>query len=70
MHTPARPSPFICFACGTQHLAVQLVDPRSSAAAQSLVSPSQIGGSTSGSADGAVRIWDVKRSTALIGLLG
>ncbi|KAK3328525.1 WD40-repeat-containing domain protein [Cercophora scortea] len=73
-------------ACGTQHPAVRLVDLRSSAAVQSLVSPGQIGGSAGaalavawspvhehvlavGSADGAVRIWDVRRANGLVGLL-
>lgn len=73
-------------ACGTQHPAVRLVDLRSSAAVQSLISPGQIGsgsGATlavawspihehvlaSGSVDGAVRIWDVRRSSGLVGLL-
>ncbi|KAK3686077.1 WD40-repeat-containing domain protein [Podospora appendiculata] len=73
-------------ACGTQHPAVRLVDLRSSAAVQSLVSPGQIGGSAgaalavtwspvhehvlaAGSADGAVRIWDVRRANGLVGLL-
>lgn len=73
-------------ACGTQHPAVRLVDLRSSAAVQSLVSPRQVGGSTgaalavawspvhehvlaSGSVDGAVRIWDVRKSNGLVALL-
>ncbi|KAK4244613.1 WD40-repeat-containing domain protein [Corynascus novoguineensis] len=73
-------------ACGTQHPAVRLVDLRSSAAVQSLVSPGQIGGSAgatlstswspvhehilaTGSADGAVRIWDVRKSNGLVALL-
>ncbi|KAK0616039.1 WD40-repeat-containing domain protein [Bombardia bombarda] len=73
-------------ACGTQHPAVRLVDLRSAAAVQSLVSPGQVGGSAgttlavawspvhehvlaSGSVDGAVRIWDVRRSNGLVGLL-
>lgn len=73
-------------ACGTQHPAVRLVDLRSSAAVQSLISPGQIGGSAganlavawspahehvlaSGSVDGAVRIWDIRKSNGLIGLL-
>ncbi|KAK0728715.1 WD40-repeat-containing domain protein, partial [Lasiosphaeria miniovina] len=76
----------ILVACGTQHPAVRLVDLRSSAAVQSLVSPGQIGGSAgatlsvawspvhehvlvSGSVDGAVRIWDVRKSSGLVGLL-
>ncbi|KAK4214747.1 WD40-repeat-containing domain protein [Rhypophila decipiens] len=73
-------------ACGTQHPAVRLVDLRSSAAVQSLISPGQLGGSAganlavawspvhehvlaSGSVDGAVRIWDIRKSNGLIGLL-
>ncbi|KXX74411.1 DNA excision repair protein ckn1 [Madurella mycetomatis] len=73
-------------ACGTQHPAVRLVDLRSSAAVQSLVSPGQIGGSAgatlavawspvhehvlaTGSVDGAVRIWDVRRASGLVALL-
>lgn len=73
-------------ACGTQHPAVRLVDLRSSAAVQSLVSPGQIGGSAgatlavawspahehvlaAGSVDGAVRIWDVRKSNGLVALL-
>ncbi|KAL2023108.1 hypothetical protein VTK56DRAFT_3714 [Thermocarpiscus australiensis] len=73
-------------ACGTQHPAVRLVDLRSAAAVQSLVSPGQIGGSAgaslavawspvhehvlaAGSVDGAVRIWDVRRSSGLVALL-
>ncbi|KAK3325153.1 WD40-repeat-containing domain protein [Apodospora peruviana] len=73
-------------ACGTQHPAVRLVDLRSAAAVQSLISPGQIGGSAgatlavawspvhehvlaSGAVDGAVRIWDVRRSNGLVGLL-
>jgi DNA excision repair protein ERCC-8 len=73
-------------ACGTQHPAVRLVDLRSSAAVQSLISPGQIGGSAgatltvawspahdhvlaAGSVDGAVRIWDVRKSNGLVALL-
>ncbi|GAB1313816.1 hypothetical protein MFIFM68171_04026 [Madurella fahalii] len=73
-------------ACGTQHPAVRLVDLRSSAAVQSLVSPGQTGGSagatlavawspvhehilTTGSVDGAVRIWDVRRASGLVAVL-
>ncbi|KAK4033898.1 hypothetical protein C8A01DRAFT_39631 [Parachaetomium inaequale] len=73
-------------ACGTQHPAVRLVDLRSSAAVQSLVSPGQLGGSAgatlavawspahehvlaAGSVDGAVRIWDVRKSNGLVALL-
>lgn len=73
-------------ACGTQHPAVRLVDLRSSAAVQSLVSPGQLGGSAgatlavawspahehvlaAGSADGRVRIWDVRKSNGLVALL-
>lgn len=73
-------------ACGTQHPAVRLVDLRSAAAVQSLVSPGQIDGIAganlavawspvhenvlaSGSVDGAVRIWDIRKADGLIGLL-
>ncbi|KAK0719504.1 WD40-repeat-containing domain protein [Lasiosphaeris hirsuta] len=76
----------LLIACGTQHPAVRLVDLRSSAAVQSLISPGQVGsgsGATlavawspvhehvlaSGSVDGAVRIWDVRRSGGLVRLL-
>lgn len=41
MRSPPRPLPFVSFACGTRHLAVQLADPRASAAAQSPVPPAR-----------------------------
>ncbi|KAF3760802.1 WD40 repeat-like protein [Cryphonectria parasitica EP155] len=72
-------------ACGTAHPAVRLVDLRSNAAVQTLVPPGQISGGgavlslawsprhehvlASGTLDGAVRIWDVRRASALLGLL-
>ncbi|KAK3350641.1 hypothetical protein B0H65DRAFT_506200 [Neurospora tetraspora] len=44
-HATSPIASHLLVACGTQHLAVRLVDLRSSAAVQSLVSPGQIGGS-------------------------
>lgn len=85
-HATSPIAPHLLVACGTQHPAVRLVDLRSSAAIQSLLSPGQTGSSSgavlsvvwspihehvlaSGSTDGAVRIWDIRRSNALVGLL-
>ncbi len=71
-------------ACATQHPAVRLVDLRSGAAVQSLVAAGQEAGGAvlsvawsprhehvlaSGAVDGTVRIWDVRRASALIALL-
>lgn len=85
-HATSPIASHLLVACGTQHPAVRLVDLRSSAAVQSLVSPGQIGGSAgatlavawspahehvlaAGSVDGAVRIWDVRKSNGLVALL-
>ncbi|KAK0741295.1 WD40-repeat-containing domain protein [Schizothecium vesticola] len=85
-HATSPIAPHLLVACATQHAAVRLVDLRSSAAIQSLLSPGQTGSSSgavlsvawspihehvlaSGSVDGAVRIWDIRRSNALVGLL-
>lgn len=67
------------------HPAVRLVDLRTNAAVQTLVAPGQISGGgavfslawspthehvlASGTLDGAVRIWDIRRASALIGML-
>lgn len=72
-------------ACGLAHPAVRLVDLRSNAAVKTLVAPGQIssGGAVlalawsprhehilaSGTLDGAVRIWDIRRANSLVGLL-
>lgn len=72
-------------ACGLAHPAVRLVDLRSNAAVKTLVAPGQIssGGAVlalawsprhehilaSGTLDGAVRIWDIRRASSLLGLL-
>lgn len=72
-------------ACGMAHPAVRLVDLRTNSAVQSLVAPGQISGGgavfslawsprhehvlASGTLDGAVRIWDIRRASALLGLL-
>ncbi|KAK4237471.1 hypothetical protein C8A03DRAFT_34588 [Achaetomium macrosporum] len=85
-HATSPIASHLLVACGTQHPAVRLVDLRSSAAVQSLVSPGQLGGSAgatlavawspahehvlaSGSVDGGVRIWDVRKANALVALL-
>ena len=85
-HATSPIASHLLVACGTQHPAVRLVDLRSSAAVQALVSPGQIGGSAgatlavawspvhehilaAGSVDGAVRIWDVRRSSGLVAIL-
>ncbi|CAN8105779.1 unnamed protein product [Discula destructiva] len=72
-------------ACGLAHPAVRLVDLRSNAAVKTLVAPGQVssGGAVlslawsprhehilaSGTLDGAVRIWDIRRASSLVGLL-
>jgi len=70
-------------ACATQNPAVRLVDLRSGAAVQSLVAPGQVTGAVlsaawsprhshvlaSGSTDGTVRIWDIRRASGLVALL-
>jgi DNA excision repair protein ERCC-8 len=67
-------------ACATQHPAIRLVDLRSGASAQALTghsgavlslawSPTNDNILASGSIDGSVRIWDVRRSSATLGLL-
>lgn len=72
-------------ACGLAHPAVRLIDLRSNSATQSLVAPNQIASSgavlslawsprhehvlASGTLDGAVRIWDIRRASGLLGLL-
>lgn len=72
-------------ACGLAHPAVRLIDLRTNASVQSLVAPGQITGGgavfalawsprhehvlASGTLDGAVRIWDIRRASALLGLL-
>ncbi|KAI5927460.1 WD40-repeat-containing domain protein [Camillea tinctor] len=67
-------------ACGTQHPAVRLVDLRSGANVQSLAghggavlaaawSPRYEHVLATGSVDGTVKIWDVRRASALIGML-
>ncbi|KAK3901690.1 hypothetical protein C8A05DRAFT_44721 [Staphylotrichum tortipilum] len=85
-HATSPIASHLLVACGTQHPAVRLVDLRSAAAVQSLVSPGQVGGSAgatlavawspvhehvlaTGSVDGAVRIWDVRKSNGLVALL-
>lgn len=67
-------------ACGTQHPAVRLVDLRSGSSIQSLAghggavlatawSPRHEHVLATGSVDGTVRIWDIRRAGALIGML-
>ncbi|TRX92029.1 hypothetical protein FHL15_007126 [Xylaria flabelliformis] len=67
-------------ACGTQHPAVRLVDLRSGSSIQSLTghggailatawSPRHEHVLATGSVDGTVRIWDIRRAGALIGML-
>ncbi|KAI1816345.1 WD40-repeat-containing domain protein [Poronia punctata] len=67
-------------ACGTQHPAVRLVDLRSGTSIQSLTghsgailaaawSPRHEHILATGSVDGTVRIWDIRRAGALIGML-
>ncbi|KAI8629927.1 WD40 repeat-like protein [Xylariaceae sp. FL1651] len=67
-------------ACGTQHPAVRLVDLRSGSSIQSLTghrgailatawSPRHDYVLATGSVDGTVRIWDIRRAGALIGML-
>ncbi|KAJ3573925.1 hypothetical protein NPX13_g4529 [Xylaria arbuscula] len=67
-------------ACGTQHPAVRLVDLRSGSSIQSLTghggailaaawSPRHEYVLATGSVDGTVRIWDIRRAGALIGML-
>jgi DNA excision repair protein ERCC-8 len=85
-HATSPISSRLLVACATQHPAIRLVDLRSAAAVQSLITPGQVGGSTggnlsvawspthehclvSGSSDGSVRIWDIRRASALVGLL-
>ncbi|KAI1178097.1 WD40-repeat-containing domain protein [Nemania sp. FL0916] len=67
-------------ACGTQHPAVRLVDLRSGSSMQSLTghggailaaawSPRHEHVLATGGVDGTVRIWDIRRAGALIGML-
>lgn len=72
-------------ACGLAHPTVRLIDLRTNAAVQSLVAPGQITGGgavfalawsprhehvlASGHLDGAVRLWDIRRASALLGQL-
>ncbi|KAJ2986692.1 hypothetical protein NUW58_g4903 [Xylaria curta] len=67
-------------ACGTQHPSVRLVDLRSGSSIQSLTghggailatawSPRHEHVLATGSVDGTVRIWDIRRAGALIGML-
>ncbi|KAI0156949.1 WD40 repeat-like protein [Xylariaceae sp. FL1272] len=67
-------------ACGTQHPSVRLVDLRSGTAIQSLAghggavlatawSPRHEHVLASGSVDGTVKIWDIRRASAMIGML-
>ncbi|KAI1302021.1 WD40-repeat-containing domain protein [Xylaria venustula] len=67
-------------ACGTQHPAIRLVDLRSGSSIQSLTghggailatawSPRHEHVLATGSVDGTVRIWDIRRAGALIGML-
>ncbi|KAI1284143.1 WD40-repeat-containing domain protein [Xylaria sp. FL0933] len=67
-------------ACGTQHPAVRLVDLRSGSSIQSLTghggailatswSPRHEHVLATGGVDGTVRIWDIRRASALIGML-
>ncbi|GAP85790.1 putative DNA excision repair protein ercc-8 [Rosellinia necatrix] len=67
-------------ACGTQHPAIRLVDLRSGSNIQSLTghggailaaawSPRHEHVLATGGADGTVRIWDIRRAGALIGML-
>lgn len=84
-HAVSPVADHLLVACGLAHPAVRLVDLRSNAAVKTLVAPSQIssGGAVlalawsprhehilaSGTLDGAVRIWDVRRSNSLLGML-
>ena len=82
-HAVSPVADHLLVACATQHPAVRLVDLRSGAAVQSLVAPGQVAASVlsvawsprhehvlaSGAADGTVRLWDVRRASALLGLL-
>lgn len=72
-------------ACGMAHPAVRLVDLRTNSSVQTLIPPGQISGGgavlslawsprhehvlASGTLDGAVRIWDIRRASSLLGLL-
>ena len=82
-HAVSPVADHLLVACATQHPAVRLVDLRSGAAVQSLVAADQIAGAVlsvawsprhehilaSGSVDGTVRIWDVRRASGMLALL-
>lgn len=84
-HAVSPVADHLLVACGLAHPAVRLVDLRSNAAVKTLVAPGQISGGgavlalawsprhehilASGTLDGAVRIWDIRRASSLLGLL-
>ncbi|KAF2671460.1 WD40 repeat-like protein [Microthyrium microscopicum] len=79
-HSMSPIAQHILVACGTQHPSVRLVDLRSGVAVQALVghtgavlstawSPTEEYMLASGSSDGTVRLWDVRRSAAQLGVL-
>lgn len=84
-HAVSPVADHLLVACGLAHPAVRLVDLRTNAAVQSLVAPGGIAGGgavlalawsprhdhvlASAHLDGAVRLWDVRRASALLGLL-
>jgi DNA excision repair protein ERCC-8 len=81
-HATSSIAPHLLVACATQHSSVRLVDLKSGAAIQTLVGSGSGGGPVlatawsprdehilvSGHADGSIRVWDVRRASAMIGL--
>ncbi|KAI1332827.1 WD40-repeat-containing domain protein [Xylariaceae sp. FL0255] len=79
-HTISPIASHLLVACGTQHPAVRLVDLRSGSSIQSLTghggaifaaswSPRHEYVLATGSVDGTVRIWDIRRAGACVGML-
>ena len=79
-HAVSQIADHLLVACATQHPAVRLVDLRSGASAQQLAghqgavlsaawSPINEHIVVSGGADGAVRVWDIRRSAPCLGVL-